>query len=268
MAGRAAPVLAALTAWLPALVTAQVATNRAALYLDPTAVADARALWVNPAGLAVLYNATVHLDVTVREPGARGRLRQITAGFGSRGLGFSYQRDRFARDSVAHTYRLGLAAGTGGLAGGIVWAYYRGIGAKAAGWDVGVVYALHAAVTVGGVVANIGEPDVRGVELPLTFVPAVTVAAREFSGSAHARLTGDSVLGYAFTVRWNARTPAPLGLVARLDTDGGMRRAAFAFGLSVGIRDLVGAVLTTSGDVRSVDAASLYGVVTRPLEAR
>jgi hypothetical protein len=220
--------------------------------------------------MAARYHASVHLDITVRDPGARGRLGQLTAGFSSRGLGFSYQRDLFDRDSVAHTYRLGFAGGARGLAGGLAAAYYRGLGAKATGWDAGVVYALHTSITVGGVVAIIGEPDVRGVELPLTLVPGVSVApfGPTISGSAHAHLTRDAAVRYAFSVRWSGPARVPVGLLARLDTDGRLRRESFAFGVSVGAQNLVGTVVTTSGDVGTADAASLYGVVSRSLETR
>src|SRR2546421_2238185 len=57
---------------------AQVAPNSAALYLHPTDVSDARALWVNPAGLARFPEAAVHLDLTVGDPGSQGPLRPLT----------------------------------------------------------------------------------------------------------------------------------------------------------------------------------------------
>jgi hypothetical protein len=55
----------------------------------------------------------------------------------------------------------------------------------------------------------------------------------------------------------------PLALLARLDTDGDLRRGAFAFGLSLGARDHVGLVMTTPGDVSGIDQASLYGLSSR-----
>jgi hypothetical protein len=269
--GRAGLLLTLLLpAQPPDRLTAQVADNRAALYLHPTDAADARALWVNPAGMAAWYHASVHLDITVRDPGARGRLGQLTAGFSSRGLGFSYQRDLFDGDAVAHTYRLGVAGGARGLAAGLAAVHYREVGAKATAWDVGVVYALHPSVTVGGVVANIGEPDVRGVDLPLTIVPGVTVApfGPTLAASGHARLTREAVVRYGFGVRWSSTARVPVGLLARLDTDRRLRRESFVFGVSVGAQNLVGTVVTTSGDVGTVDAASLYGVVSRSLDTR
>ncbi|HEX9611221.1 MAG TPA: hypothetical protein VF978_04980 [Gemmatimonadales bacterium] len=264
-----AVVLAALLAAGPSArpIAAQIATNRSALYLHPTDVADARAIWVNPAGLAVSYHASIHVDLTVRDPGPDGRLGQVTGGFSSRGLGFAYQRDVFAGRAVAHTYRLGLAGASKGLGAGVALAHYRGDG-QATGWDLGVVYAARRYLTAGAVVANIGRPSVRGVQLPVTIVPAVTVTplGPALALSAHAHVTTDSVLTYAFGARWSGRARVPVALLARLDTDGQLRRAAFAFGVAVGLRDVVGAVVTMSGDLGAVDAASLYGVVFRPLD--
>jgi len=83
----------------------QVAPNRSTQYLHPTEVSDARALWVNPAGLALFPEASLNLDVTVGDPGAKGRLRQFTLGLNSRGLSFGYQRDVFDGGVRGSTYR-------------------------------------------------------------------------------------------------------------------------------------------------------------------
>jgi hypothetical protein len=267
LGGWAGVLLAIILPAQPAApLSAQVVPNRAALYLHPTDVADARAVWVNPAGLAVLRHASVHVDLTVRDPGPAGRLRQVTAGFSSRGLGFSYQRDVFDGGLRAHTYRIGLAGAAAGLAVGGAIVLHRG-DTRATGWDIGAVYTLHPSVTLGGIIANLGEPDVRGITLPLTATPGVTFAPRGPSLvlSAHARVTRDSVLGSALGIRWSAGTRLPIALLARLDTDGKLHAVAFAFGLSFGRQDMIGTVITTSGDVGKADAASLYGVVSRPL---
>jgi hypothetical protein len=258
--------LALLITHPPDCLSTQVARNRATLYLHPTEVSDARALWLNPAGLAVQYHASIHVDLTVRDPGPDGRLQQVTGGFSSRGLGFSYQRDVFDAGRLAHTYRFGLAGASGGLAAGVAAALYRGDG-RATGWDVGLVYRARPSVTVGATLANLGRPDIRGVELPVTAVPAVTVSpiGPAVAVSAHARLTRDSMQGIAFGVRWSGRGRVPVALLARLDTDGELRREAFAFGVALGLQDLAGAVVTTPGDLRGLDAASIYGVVLRPL---
>ena len=114
----------------------------------------------------------------------------------------------------------------------------------------------------------------RGVPQRVTFIPGATL---RFGGSgaggalsAHGRITPDSVAGYAFGLRVGLRegARAPVRVLLRLDTDGSLRRAGLAFGLSLGGKDLVGAVVTLPGDASRVDAASLYGVSTREVKGR
>src|SRR5256885_15396889 len=98
---------------------AQVVPNRATAYLHPTDVRDARAIWVNPAGLAVQREASIYAELDVSNPGSRGQLRQINAGFNARGLSLGYQRDVLDAGARGHTYRLGLAGASGGGAAGV-----------------------------------------------------------------------------------------------------------------------------------------------------
>jgi hypothetical protein len=263
---RRVTALAAILA-VPVFAAAQVAPNRATAYLHPTDVRDARALWVNPAGLGVLGEASVYAEIAVKDPGARGRLRQLNAGFNARGLAFGYQRDVFDGGRRGHTYRLGLAGASKGLAAGGAMALYRG-DTKGTGWDVGASYLIEggAALMVGGVVANIGQPMVRGLEQRLTFIPGATwrPLGPATALSVHARITPDSVMAYAFGLSWQGSGGRyPIGVLARLDTDGGLRRGAFAVGFSIGGPDRVGAVVSTPGNVSGVDAASLWGVSAR-----
>ncbi len=250
---------------------AQVAPNRAALYLYPTDVTDARALWVNPAGLGRAEQASVHIDVTVGDPGSGGRLRQLTTGLSSRGFALGYQRDLFDGGVRGHTYRLGFAGGERRLAAGVAAALYRG-GTSGTGWDVGAVYDLTPSLTIVATVANVGRPVVRDSTLPVTYTPGATfrLSGARAAFSADAQMTSDGVTGYAFGATAGLRqgTPLPLGILLRVDTDRSLRRAAFAFGLSVGEQDLLGAVGTTPGDLGRLDAVSLYGVSTRRLTRR
>lgn len=258
--------LAALLPLFAVGAAAQVAPNRATLYLYPTEVSDARALWVNPAGLGRFPEASVHLDLTVGDPGASGRLRQLTVGLNSRGLSFGYQRDLFDGGVRGGTYRVGFAAGHAGLAAGVAAALYRG-GGSSSGWDVGVLYDVMPALAVGGVIQSIGQPRVRDSTLRVTYVPSATV---QLFGSRAAlsglgRLTPDGVQGYAFGMRATLRqgTRLPIGLGARLDTDRSLRRAGLSLGVSLGGADMVGLVATTPADAGRIDALSLYGVSTR-----
>jgi len=268
--GLIAIAVAALTAQPLSRLTAQqvVLPNRATAYLFPTDVRDARAIWVNPAGLGVQREASTYLEVAVGDPGAKGRLRQVNAGFNARGLSFGYQRDALDNGQRGHTYRFGLAGGSGGggLAAGFDVTHYRGDGAKATAWDVGASYVAHPGLNLGIVLTNIGQPVVRGEQQRLTYIPGATwrpsrLAA--FGFSTYARITPDSVERYAFGVTWRTQGLRPIEILGRMDTDGGFRRAAFVLGLSIGGQNRVGAIVSTPGDVSRIDGASLYGLATR-----
>ena len=252
---------------LPAVAGAQVVPNRTTLYLYPSDVTDARAVWVNPAGSGRFEEASLHLDLMVAEPGAAGRLRQLTLGLSSRGLSFGYQRDVFDAGGRGHTYRIGYAAGRAGLAAGVAAALYRGGGASTSGWDLGVLYQWRPALSVGGVIANVGRPTVRGTTLPVTYVPSATLQLWDARAalSADGRFTSAGVLGYAFGLRatLGAATRVPVGVLARLDTDRTLARAGLTFGVSFGAQDAAGLVATAPGDAGGIDGLDLYGVSTR-----
>ena len=261
---------AALTAQPPnRLVGQSVAPNLTTGYLFPTDVRDARAIWVNPAGLGLSREASVYAELGVGEPGSRGRLRQLNAGFNSRGLSLGYQKDFLDNGVRGTTLRIGLAGGAQGLAAGFAIARYSGSGASATGWDLGASYAALPQLRVGLVAANLGQPIVRGQRQRFNFIPGLTwhpgpIPAIAFSTSAH--LATDSVLSYAFGLSWRTTSTSsrwPIEILARMDTDKGFRRGAFALGVSIGGENRFGAVITSPGDVSHIDGASVYGLVTR-----
>src|SRR5439155_7098 len=128
---------------------------------------------VRPARRRRAEQASVHIDVTVGDPGSGGRLRQLTTSLSSRGLALGYQRDLFDGGVRGHTYRLGFAGGERRLAAGVAAALYRG-GTSGTGWDVGAVYDLTPSLTIGATVANVGRPVVRDSTLPVTYTPGAT----------------------------------------------------------------------------------------------
>jgi hypothetical protein len=253
-----------LVATLPA--AAQVAPNRTTAYLHPSDVGDARAIWVNPAGLAARYEASVHVDVLVPEPGEQGRLGQLTIGFNSRGFALAYQRDDFDTDVIGHTYRVALASTARQYTIGLAGSFYRG-GASEYAIDLGARFAPQPDVAMAVVVQNIGEPTVRGVRQSAAVIPSITLhlLGPAIGLSAQGAFRHENAASYAFGLRLSATRRLPLGLLVRLDTDDSLRRAAFAFGVSWGGENVVGVVATTPGDVSRVDAASAYGVASRQI---
>jgi hypothetical protein len=122
-------------------------------------------------------------------------------------------------------------------------------------------------LALGANLANIGQPVVRGEKLFATLVAGATVSpfGQSFAVSAHAGLTREQVQGYGVGTRWTLPIGFPITVLARLDADRDFRTTGLAFGLSAGIRDLAGAVVTTPGDFETADAASVYGVISRDL---
>jgi len=118
---------------------------------------------------------------------------------------------------------------------------------------------------VGLVAANLGQPIVRGQRQRFNFIPGLTwhpgpIPAIAFSTSAH--IATDSVLSYAFGLSWRTTSTSsrwPIEILARMDTDKGFRRGAFALGVSIGGENRFGAVITSPGDVSHIDGASVYG---------
>jgi len=258
-------VAAWLVAATPARVTAQIAENRSVAYLTPSDVADGRALWVNPAGLAARPEASIYAHFSIRDPGAQGQLGQFTAGFNARGLSFGYQGDEFGGGQSGRTYRLGFGTLSKLLAIGLGYSMYRG-DTKGAGWDVGGRYVLSPALTVALVVRNLGEPLVRGLRLHVQTVPGATLALwnNHLSLSGLATFTPDDAFaGYAISAGSTFRLGVPLGALARLDLNREFQRGSFTFGLSVGVQTLAGLLAETPGDVSKVSTGDIYGLVSR-----
>jgi hypothetical protein len=110
---------------------------------------------------------------------------------------------------------------------------------------------------LGAVLANIGQPSVRGIDLLLSLRPAVTLHTPEsaFAFQAQADIQTNGLRGVAVGT---AIKVAFVHLMARLDTNGDFQRESFTFGLSIGGQSRVGSLMTGSGDLNNMDAASLH----------
>lgn len=254
----------------------QVASNRNARYLFAADPGDARSVWVNPGVLGLAGTLSVYADATFGfgAPYDNGSpVSQLSLGFNSRFLAFGYQFDRL-EDPVAggivhgHTYRIVLWGEDGRLGAGAAATLYRG-GDGGNAYDFGVGYRLTSLIDLGAVIANVGQPSVRGTDLRLTWRPAATVhAGRWLALQGQAEADNDHLHGFAFGAQLRlGGGRAPLQLHARLDTDGDLRRQAFSFGLAIGGDDRGIAVFTASGDLKSAEALSLHGVSERSSRA-
>lgn len=277
---RAAPLLTAAVLLMPASAASQDIEPRTADYGFITTLDDARALWVNPAGLAAFPEASVMGELLAERPGNEGfRVGQFTVGFNSRGVAFGYQRDLHPFLSAADVLRLGAGAGFTGGAVGIAFTTYSSNDVTRRGVDLGLRLDPAPSLTLGGAVRHLGRPTVRGTRLPVTGIAGVTWTPLpshvQLSGEALAaeQLAPDS--GYALSYRVGARVSTrgrlPLGVLTTFELGSNARIDRWSVGIAVGGNDQVvtlGSVVPLVGQVQRLHAMSLTGVASRRFPRR
>jgi hypothetical protein len=181
LAGSAAPA---------ARLTAQVVLPaQSARYLLTSDVADARALWVNPAGLARRLEASIGVDIGVdRFASGATQLSQYGATVSSRGLALSWVHDRYPDGAWVNAYAVGAGLGDERFSAGITRRWYRGLVSFSA-WDL----ALRAATADGVQLSLVG----RGLGSP---VPDATYRPTLVPGASIGLLNGAVQLGAEWEV--------------------------------------------------------------------
>jgi hypothetical protein len=253
---------------------AQSPKPRSLDYLNAASVDDARASWLNPAGLGRVLEASVMAEVVVDRPLAGDlRLAQYTLGMNSRGISFAFARDRGSDTAGVSIFRFGLGLPLG-RSGSLGWAVslYRG-GARDEGVDLGLRYGPSRAIELGAVVRNLLEPVVRDTLLPLTAVGAVVWSPLwqrvEFGAEAHGvRLEAEG--GYQASYRAGLRLATggrtPMRLVVSLDLDSSLEPRRWTAGLVVGAQDrigLLGSATPEAGELGRLDRFSAFGLASR-----
>ncbi len=116
MNGRRALALAGGLAWWAAgarPAAGQVAPAQPARYLLTTEASDARALWVNPAGLARAIEASIGADLTadrfIQGPGTQ--LSQYGLSLAGRGVAAGWEHERLAERQSLNIYAVGIGLG-------------------------------------------------------------------------------------------------------------------------------------------------------------
>ena len=266
---RVAAVGAVLLA-VPAALAAQYRTPRSADYLFGADAWGARALWVNPAGMGTVNEASVMAEVLIERNAAGDyALGQYAVGFNSRGFALGYRRDRFGGGLNGNVWRIGLARGTANLAVGLAMSVYSGE-QREEDLDLGVRWRPRQPFEVSLAVEHIGQPTVRDSAVRLA---AVTGAAwSPLRGLVHlvaeARATDAVVGGWVMAYRAGLRlaTPGrmPLAAYAILDLSDDFGAQRLVAGLSFG-GDYQG-VLMGSGAKRAgstrLETVSLTGVAS------
>lgn len=263
----------ALVSALPA--HGQYRPPRAADYLFAASVWDARALWVNPAGLAVVPEASITGEIVLdRLIDGDLALGQWGAGFNSRGLAFAFRRDRLTDTLSTTTFRVGAARGVDRIALGAAVTLHTNADLPADyEVDLGVRYLVARRIEVGATIQHLGRPTAIDSLLAITLTAGV--AWRPLRGVTVATevQSADRVQGSGVLNRYRAGLEIILGHavpvavfgVGELDHDFDLAR--FAAGVSVGgVRR--GILLATDrigdGGLR-VETLSLAGLAINPL---
>ena len=259
-------ILLALAAAPP--LDAQAPEPRSATYLFSASVEDARALWVNPAGLGILPIASLYAEGTADYgTGDDWGMRQYSFGIHSRSIALSYQRDRMLAGGSRGTWRLGAGFPLGRRAAlGTAITLTKPQRAV----DIGLRFSPVRLLDAGVVVRNVGRPDVNGVEIPMTVVGGFVwyLAGGRFA------LQGDATgterrpqSGYDMGYRAGAQLVLPgrqaLTLLTAIDLGNRLGPNRWSFGIGIGYQAqalAVGSALAEDGVAARLQAVSVTGV--------
>jgi len=282
---------AALVLGFSAITTGSAAAQsvrpRSADYLLVTEASDVRALWVNPAGLGVVREASVMADFVLQSPDSGSlRVAQWGLGFNSRGISFGYQRDRLMDDPSTpepdghstDAFRLGAAFPIPRGAIGVSFTMFRpntAVQSSQQSGNVGIRYRALRRVDVGGVLQNIGRPYVGPEKAPLTgtvgvgwlMVPSLLRLAAEASAAERIGASGYD-LGYRAGAHIQLPGPVRVSAVTTFDFANNLSVTNWALGVSIGGGDQLFAVATGSADPTRIDRFGLSGVSRRAFAGR
>jgi len=255
---------------------AQVIPAQPATYLLTTEASDARALWVNPAGLARLPEASISGDLTVDRffPGG-AHLSQYSLGLAGHGLAASWIHERFPALSAGplslNIYAVGIGLGDERFSAGVTRRWYHGV-VNGGSWDAASRIGAADGTQLSLVAKSLGSPHLGDSTYWATLVPGTLVYL----------LRGAVQLGAEWEVaphRWRSVGYRAGGAVAlghglavllRADLSPGFRRQALVVAFSFdGSGSRAGAFALLSGGASEVDALGLSGaLVTRGVPSR
>jgi hypothetical protein len=242
-------VLGVAGLWIQA-AHAQAVRARSGDYLFAASASDARALWVNPAGLAASFEASVLAEFAVERPIAGDlRLAQWSLGLNSRGLSLGYQRDRFQGSLSTSALRFGLALPFPKGAIGAAITLYKGNLVDSTtdrGIDLGARYRIVRPLELGMVLRNIGRPVLLDAPGPLTAVasaawhllPNRVVVAGEAIVAERLGASGYDTSyrgGLQATIQWSV----PITVVGAIDLGESLALDQWLVGIAIGSQDRV-----------------------------
>lgn len=271
---RIALIAAAAAVTCAGSVGAQYRAPRSADYLFAASVQDARALWVNPAGQAAVFDASVMGELLVsRDAEDEFAISQIGLGFNSRGIAFGFRRDRFDSTTSGNTFRIGAARGfSGGVAVGAAFTVYTGpVDQREV--DLGLRAVLARSLELGAVLQHIGQPVVRGEQLQPVGVLGLawtggTLLQVNMQAAAEDRATESGFdMTYRAGVRFAVGRKVPFGALVAADLRDNLGVDRLVVGIVVGGRNraaIVGHGARRAGST-AIDGISVLGLATRSL---
>ena len=161
---------------LPGAALAQTYVAQPQYYLLTTDAFDGRSLWVQPAALARLKEASISLMVTGDHLNGPLLLSQYGATLSSGGLGLGWQHDEdptSAGHTDAFVVGFGFGSPTASLGGDRRW--HRGTNTKDAAWDFGGRYNPTGGLELSLTWRDVGQPVVLGDTIFTTLVPGAAV---------------------------------------------------------------------------------------------
>ena len=265
---------------LPGPLAGQAGTPLSASYGFVASLDDARAIWVNPAGLGATPEYSITGSVlTNRLATGSFRLSQWSFAFNSRGLGFGYQRDRFPDDPLTAAndprstgaYRLGFGVPFGSGALGTSVSLYRDVVGTEFAVDVGVRVPLGRRLAIGAVAANLGRPVLSSGKAPITGTVGFAWFAlpQVLEIAAEARVAEGLGAGSTFQSRagfhLSPGPAAPFSLMAVVDLDDRPAVTTLLVGITIGAADRAGVTARTvrTGSALTLADLGVFGVARR-----
>lgn len=264
-------VLLCAAAALPGAAAAQSFVPQPQLYLLTTDVADARALWVQPAGLGKRREASVSALITGnRNPAGLG-VGQYGITLASGVLAFGWQHDVLAAGAKTDAFTVGLAGGTPVASFGLDRRWYTGTNTKDGSWDLGGRVIASERLELSLVWRDISSPIIAGDTIFATLVPAAAMQllrGRVRVGADWEIVTQGWRTG-AVRIGATAVLPASLSLNVRAELSGRLRSNGIAVGLTWGGVGARATLFESTVRAPDVDRVGLWGAaVSSPFQRR
>ncbi len=242
-----APWIILAAAVLPARAAAQLASSvpvppapgppafvpQPQYYQLTTDAYDARALWVQPAGLVKLRESSISALLTANQQNGLS-VGQYGLTVSSGGLALGWQHDRLPNGAYVNAYAVGLAGGSAHISIGADHRWYKGTTTKDGSWDLGFRYQAMPPLELSAVWRDLGSPVIEGGSINATLVPGAAI--RLLDGRAQAGVDWE-ILTHGWStsaLRAGAGFRLPLHLAAnvRAEFDGRLSARSFAVALS------------------------------------